>query len=496
MRRPIRGITAALASSAFLLAGCNKPPKYTPPKMALAPSWSGEGVFKIATPQDGALRGDWWTLFGDAELNMLEEKVAANNPDLQASAERYTQARYLITESKAGLMPHVGMGADTSDNKSSENRLFRSPYDPLYGTDEGYGGEASWEPDIWSKIRNTTLMRKQLAQSTAADLALTRLSLQAELAEDYVELRGLDVQDAVYHHSIDSYKNAVQITQIRLKGEIAPRSDVTRAENQLNSTEAQELNLRMRREILEHAIAILTNQTPTGFHIPSVETFTVHVPSIPVGVPSTLLQRRPDIASAERRMAAANTDIGVAKAAFYPDIRISALAGFSDNGFGLADLANSLWSYGMSGALPLFEGGERRADLQRSHAEYRQATDEYRSTVLNAFREVEDSLSRLRYLSGEEQKRHLATQAALQTQQMQMQLYTGDLTSYLEVVTAQIAALDSHLAEVEVQTDRLEGAVSMIRALGGGWDLTKLPAQDHQEPMKVLQYKNLDHPAS
>ncbi|WP_263408997.1 efflux transporter outer membrane subunit [Terriglobus tenax] len=482
------------ALSVLLLAGCNRPPAYKPPQMALAPTWSGEGVFKVATPQDGVLRKDWWTLFGDSQLNQLETQAAAANPDLQAAAERYTQARYLTTIAESRLFPHVGIGAATTDNKSSEHRLFRSPLDPLYGTDESYGAVASWEPDIWSKIRNTTQMRKEMAQGSAADLALTRLSIQAEVASNYMLLRGLDVQDAVYRQSISSYKNAVDITQTRLKGEIAPRSDVTRAQNQLSSTEAQEINVRMQRSLLEHAIAILTNQSPTTFHIAPADTFTVHVPSIPIGVPSTLLQRRPDIASAERRMAAANTSIGVSKAAFYPDISIGAMAGFSDDGFGLANLANSLWSYGMSGALPLFQGGARRAELQRSYSEYRQTTDEYRSVVLNAFREVEDSLSRLRYLQGEEEKRHEAMTAAVQTQTMQMQLYTGDLTSYLDVVMAQISALDARLFEVEVQTARLEGAVGMVRALGGGWDPSELPTMKSVAPMKATQYHNLGKP--
>lgn len=495
MRGIARGLCFTSMVSTLLLTACNKPPAYAPPKMALAPSWSGEGVFKVATPQDGTLRHDWWALFGDPELNALEVKAADANPDLKAASERYTQSRYLITQAHSRLLPHLGLGAAATDNKSSEHRLFRAPDDPLYGTDESYGAEASWEPDIWSKIRNTTQMRKELTQADSADLALTRLSIQSELAEDYMKLRGLDVQDSVYRKSIASYKSAVKITQLRLKGDIAPRSDVTRAQNQLSSTEAQEMNLRMERSVLEHAIAILINQEPTTFHIPVQDTFQVHVPEIPIGIPSTLLQRRPDIASAERHMAAANTAIGISKAAFYPDIRIGAMAGFSDDGFGLASLANSLWSYGMSGALPLFEGGERRAELQRSYAEYRETTDEYRSTVLNAFREVEDSLTRLRYLSGEEQKRHEASVAAVQTQQMQMQLYTGDLTNYLDVVVAQISALDARLSTVEVQTARLEGAVGMIRALGGGWNTNEIPAQDRLAPMKATQYKHLNQPS-
>jgi NodT family efflux transporter outer membrane factor (OMF) lipoprotein len=488
-------IAVSSALSLVLLAGCNKPPAYNPPKMALAPSWSGEGVFKVATPQDGVLRKDWWTLFGDPKLNQLETEAGAANPDLKAAAERYTQARYLTTKAESGLFPQVGLGSSVSQNKSSQEMLYRSPYNPMYGTDETYGAEASWEPDIWHKIRNTTLMRKQQAQATAADLALTKLSIQADLASDYMRLRGFDVQDVVYRETIASYKNALDITQMRLNGKIAPRSDVTRAQSQLASTQAQEINLRMQRALLEHAIAILTNQSPTDFHIAAEDVFKVSVPAIPIGIPSTLLQRRPDIASAERTMAAANTAIGIAKAAFYPDIRLEALAGFTSDGAGLVSLADSLWSYGMGATLPVFQGGARRAEMQRSYSAYRQTTDEYRSTVLNAFREVEDSLTRLRYLQGEQGKRHDATVAALQTQKMQMQLYTGDVTNYLDVVVAQVAALDARLAEVEVQTARLQGAVGMVRSLGGGWDSTQVPSMKAIPPMKVMQYHHLDQPA-
>lgn len=480
----------------FLLAACNRPPAYTLPAVPLTPEWSGEGVFRIATPQDGVLRSDWWTLFGDPILDQLEAQAQAANPTLQAAAERFTQSRYVITESNAQLMPHFGLTASTSNNKSSEERLFRSPISPIYQADTSYGGGASWEPDFFSRIRNTTQMRGEQAQSAAADLILTQLVIQAELAANYMRLRGLDVQNAVYTQSIENYRNAVTITELRFNGDIAPRSDVTRAQAQLSSTEARQLDIQMQRSILEHAIAILTNQTPTAFHIAPQDTFQVHVPTIPIGVPSQLLQRRPDVASMERTMAAANTQIGVAKAAFYPDVTISGLAGFADGFSGLANLANSLWSYGSSAVLPGFQGGARRAEFQRAKAEYRQTTDQYRAVVLNAFREVENGLSRLRYLSGEVEKRNEATTAAVQTQQLQMQLYTGDLTNYLDVVVAQITALEARLAEVEAQTARLEAAVNMIRSLGGGWNANLLPGQDVLKPMQPTQYHNLSQPTA
>ncbi len=486
MRLPRHRLAVGAAISTILLAAsCNRPQRYPLPEPPLDTQWSGEGVFKIATPQDGVLRKDWWTLFGDPQLSDLEQKAATANPDVQAAAERFTQSRYVITKANSPLLPHLNLVTAASGNKNSQLALFRAPNSPIYGNDITRGAQASWEPDIWSKIRNEKQMDKELAQSSSADLALTRLSIQAELAADYMRLRGLDVQDAVLRQSIEQFQYALRITQLRFNGEIAPRSDVTRAQNQLSSTEARELSIRLDRALLENAIAILTNQSPSSFKIAPEDTFQVHVPEIPIGVPSQLLQRRPDIASAERRMTAANTSIGISRAAFYPYITVSALSGFSSPGLGLTNLATSLWSYGSSGALPLFKGGALRAELQRSYAEYRQTTDEYRSVVLNGLREVENSLVTLRFLSGEEQKRHEATTAAVQTQDLQMQLYVGDLTSYLDVVFAQITALDARLAEVEVQTSELEGAVGLIRSLGGGWDVGELPAQDTLPPMKA-----------
>ena len=486
MRVPKHWLAVGAAVSMILLAAsCNRPQRYPLPQVPLDTQWSGEGVFKIATPQDGVLRKDWWALFGDPQLNSLEEKAATANPDVQAAAERFTQSRYVITKANAPLLPHLGLVTALSGNKNSELALFRAPNAPIYGNDVTRGAQASWEPDIWSKIRNEKQMDKELAQATSADFALTRLSVQGELAADYMRLRGLDVQDAILRQSIEQFQYALRITELRFNGEIAPRSDVTRAQNQLSSTEARELSIRLDRALLENAIAILTNQSPSSFTIAPEDTFQVHVPEIPIGVPSALLQRRPDIASAERRMTAANTSIGISRAAFYPYITISALSGFSSPGFGLTNLATSLWSYGSSGGIPLFRGGALRAELQRTYAEYRQTSDEYRSVVLNGLREVENSLATLRYLSGEEQKRHEATTAAVQTQDLQMQLYVGDLTSYLDVVFAQITALDARLSEVEVQTSELEGAVGLIRSLGGGWDVGELPAQDTLPPMRA-----------
>jgi len=347
---------------------------------------------------------------------------------------------------------------------------------------------ASWEPDFWSAIRNSTRVQKRLAQASAASLASARLSLQAELATDYIALRGLDTQEAVYRASIAYYQKAVQITTQRLTGQIASAVDVARSQAQLASTEALQSNILASRALLEHAIAVLVGANPSSFSIPVADESRLAAPAVPVGLPSQLLERRPDVASAERQMASANAGIGVSRAAFYPNITISAAAGFQDSGFNLASLPNSLWTIGASAVLPLFEGGLRRAELQRSWSQYAQARDSYRSTVLRAFQEVEDGLALTLHLQEQTQQQATAVAAASKAQALTLQLYIGGLTNYLDVVVAQETALTARTVEVQVQVSRLQAAVTLIRALGGGWSAADLPTEDGVLPFGPLDY--------
>jgi len=352
---------------------------------------------------------------------------------------------------------------------------------------------ASWEPDFWSAIRNSTRVQKRLAQASAASLASARLSLQAELASDYIALRGLDTQEAVYRAAIAYYQKAVQITTQRLQGRIASALDVARSQTQLAQTQALESGILASRALLEHAIAVIVGANPSSFSIPVADETRLTAPAVPVGLPSQLLERRPDVASAERQMASANAGIGVSRAAFYPNITISAIAGFQDTGFNLASLPNALWTIGASAVLPLFEGGLRRAELQRSWSQYAQARDSYRSTVLSAFQEVEDGLALTLHLQEQMQQQATAVAQAYEAQTLTLQLYVGGLTNYLDVVVAQETALTARIAEVQVQVSRLQAAVTLTRALGGGWSAADLPTEDGVLPFGPLDYTDIDY---
>ncbi|MFT8420018.1 MAG: efflux transporter outer membrane subunit [Gluconacetobacter sp.] len=478
------------------VAGCDMAPAYHPDHFVFPDNWKGEGTVRYAAPNEAALRGDWWTLLGDPILNRLEEQANRVNPDLQVAAETFTQARDMAAEAQAGLYPQVSANAGMGKYKGSQHRLWRGhgATGPTYMSSEQYSGTATWEPDFWSAIRNRKRMRTQQAQERAADYAVMRLSTDAELASDYIAIRGLDAQDAVYRDSIRTYKLAVQITQMRQAGAIAAGLDVSRAENQLYATEAQETDLLARRAVLEHAIAAFVGVAPAAFHLEPENQMRFPDVAVPMLLPSALLERRPDVAAAEREMAQANRAIGVSRAAFYPNVSVNAMTGFMDNGFTLADLSNSMYSYAVQAVMPLFQGGLRRAELQRTWSQYRQAEDNYRGTVLQAFQDVEDGLTMTGQLRAELAQQHRSVQAAMRTQGMTMALYTGGLTNYLDVVVAQIAALTARIAEVQVETRRHQATVALIRALGGGWTRTQLPSDKSIMPFAPLQYDGLRVP--
>jgi outer membrane protein, multidrug efflux system len=482
---------AYLALAAMIgLCSCDLAPDYVRPQYVLPADYKGSKPFTIAQPRDTLPRGPWWERFGDALLNQFEQQLAADNPDLAALAEQYTQARDLAAEARSQLFPQVGVNGLLSDNKESPHTLFRSPNSnsPLEEGNSEILSAASWEPDFWSAIRNRTRVQKRLAQASAAYLASARLSLQAELASDYIALRGLDTQDAVYRASITYYQKAVEITTQRLKGRIGSDLDVARSQTQLASTEALRSGILASRALLEHAIAVLVGANPSSFSIPVANESRLATPAVPVGLPSQLLERRPDVASAERQMASANAGIGVSRAAFYPNITISAAAGFQDTGFNLASLPNALWTIGASAVLPLFEGGLRRAELQRSWSQYAQARDSYRSTVLRAFQEVENGLALTLHLQKQTQQQATAVAAAYKAQALALQLYIGGLTNYLDVVVAQETALSASIIRSQVQVSRLQAAVTLIRALGGGWNTADLPTENGVLPFGPLEY--------
>jgi multidrug efflux system outer membrane protein len=484
----MKGWCTALAT-AGILTGCNLAPAYDPPHYLLPDSYQGSGAFRVAQPQEAlSPRGDWWTLFGDEQLNRLEEQLIRENPNLEAAAEVYTQARDLAAEAQSHLYPQIGAQALVSDNRESAHHVFSSFNQPREEGSNVIAATASWEPDFWGAIRNAAHAQKRLAQASAADLATARLSLEAELANDYLALRGYDTLLEVLRQSIIAYQKAVEVARLRLQGKIASGLDLARALSQLDSAQAQDTEMRLQRDLMQHAIAVLVNAMPSSFSIAPVKEFTLMPPQVPAGLPSELLQRRPDIASAERQMAAANAQIGVSRAAFYPNITLSGLAGFEDDAFNLASLPNSLWSVGAGAMLPLFEGGLRRAELQQSWSQYALTRDGYRSTVLASFQEVEDGLSLTRRLATEVAQQREASDQATQALNISTMLYEDGLDNYLSVAVAQVTALAAQTGEVQILTRQLQASVSLIRGLGGGWTAQSLPTEKQTLPFGPLDY--------
>jgi multidrug efflux system outer membrane protein len=482
MRRPRLLALTACVLFGSLLSGCDLAPVYHPPQMMLPATWHGDGPFETARP-DGQVRPTrWWNVFADPQLDGLEARLVSNNPDLQAAEQTYTQAQDIVAEARSQLLPQLGAQAFASENRESVHTPFHTPNGMEQAPSLGYGAAASWEPDFWDEIHNRTRYAMNNAQATAAMVASAKLGLELELAKDYFALRGFDREHSVYHQTELLYTQAVTITQLRLSGRIASGIDVQRAQDQLASVEADDTAIEGQRAVLEHAIAVLCGENPTTFHLAAITGAPLDVPVVPVGVPSDLLQRRPDIAQAERQMAAANAAIGVARAAFYPNIRLSANGGFEDTGIALASLPNQLWAVGASAMLPLFEGGLRHAELQASWSTFDEAGDRYRSVVLHAFREVEDELVLTNRLATEGALQNQATAAALKVQRLSLTRYTSGIDNYLNVTVAQSAALNDEIAATQTHTLRLETAVALIGALGGGWNAAMLPTEQQTAP--------------
>ncbi len=471
---------------AGVLGGCDLAPAYRPPVVALPATFKGEGPWQVARPADGLPRGPWWTAFGNPTLDRLEAELPAN-PDLAAAHERYTQARDQVAEALSGLYPQLSGNYGMSENRQSVNRLFRSVNNlPLQQTSIDVDLAASWEIDLWDRVADTARAAKAVAQSVSADVADFDLSLQAELASDYIALRGFDQNEAVYRSTIGFYGKAVTITQMRLADKIGSALDVDRAETQLASAQAALLDNEQRRALAEHAIASLIGVPASGFSLPPQDGTALTEPVIPAGLPSALLQRRPDVASAERIMAAANESIGVARAAFYPNISLGTTAGFVARSFDLVSLPNSMWSVGMALAGPLFTGGLREALLQRAHSAYAQTRDNYRATILAADQDVEDQLATINLLNQESARDQQAVVAAAQVQSLALQLYTAGADNYLSVVVAQVSALGSGVTLVDTHTRAILASVSLFRALGGGWSDAQLPTGRQVVPFNPL----------
>ncbi|MGK6321411.1 efflux transporter outer membrane subunit [Sphingomonas sp. DT-204] len=461
-----RNRAALLLGGVLMLAGCATAPRYERPGVATAAAYKEPGPWQPAGG-DVPAPGNWWELFGDPVLSGLEERIEAGNPSLAAAAARYEQARALVRGAKADRFPQVDVGGDAGRNRVSAGRPL-SPGNAATYNDFEVGASLSYELDLFGRVRNSVRARTAGAEASAADMAAARLGLQAQLAATYFDLRGLDARIMLLRETVAAFRRAFELTDTRHSGGIASGLDVSRAQSQLASAKAELDAVVAQRARDEHAIAALVGETPSSFAL-AVADAQPAPPSIPVGVPSTLLERRPDIAAAERRVAAANAEIGVARAALFPSVTLGAAGGFEATGGNLLSASNSFWALGpLSAALAIFDGGRRRANVRLTRAQYDEAAANYRETVLTAFREVEDDLATARQLQAQERNQRDAVAAAERTRELALTRYRDGASDYLEVVTAQTAALDAERALLQLRTEQLRVAVDTVRALGGG----------------------------
>jgi len=467
--------TRLVIAGCLLLAGCNLAPDYKVPETPQPSAFKETGPWVQSTPVEQLPRQAWWKLYGDGVLNGLEDRIEGANPTLAQALARYDAARGYLEQAGAPLLPMVTVGGHADTDKQSANRPLRSLNQPTYYGDNLAAADVSWDLDLWGRIRNEVAAGKAEAQASFADLAGVRLSLQAQLADDYVQMRGLDAQAQLLQGTVSVYGKALDLTNYRHDKGIASGLDVGRAQTLFSDAQAQLSDVLARRALLEHAIASLVGEPASSFAIaPAV--LALNIPNVPTGIPSTLLQRRPDIASAERNVAATNAGIGVARAAFYPDISLSALAGVQNTGSNPLFVApNAFWALGPSVAMTLFDNGQHEGELAVAKAANTGAAAAYRGTVLKAFQEVEDNLVLLNRLAEAADQEAASVKAATHTQDLALALYRNGALNFLDVVVAQTTALTTQQQALQIQTRRLQASVGLIRALGGGWSAAQMP---------------------
>lgn len=462
--------------SVFSLIGCSVGPEYKRPATAIPPSYKEAKNWKEAQPNDENLGGEWWRIFGDERLNALEQQLNVSNENLKAAYAQYTQARAALRYARAGYYPSIDAGVSATRNRVSDNRPPKNPNtNGKTYNDYQIPFELSYEIDVWGRIRKTVESQRGLAQASAADLATVTLSLHAQLALLYFEARSLDTEEQLLNSTVAQYEQALALTDNRFKGGIASEVEVQQASTQLETTRAQAVDVGVLRAQFEHAIAALVGEPASSFQLSS-RPLTTPPPSIPAQLPSELLERRPDIAAAERRMAAANAQIGIAKTAYYPRIGLSASGGFESGVITtLLSGPSIFWSVGPSAIAPLFDAGRRRANVDLAKAAYDESVADYRQTVLTGFQQVEDNLAALRILEREAEIQQRAVLASHKSLELSLIRYRGGITSYLEVTTAQSAALTNQVTAVDILGRRMTSAVLLVQALGGGWDQSTLP---------------------
>jgi NodT family efflux transporter outer membrane factor (OMF) lipoprotein len=469
---------AALAS--LLCTGCTIAPRYQRPA-ALAPAvfppafkeLAGDDQWKAANPSDGQIRGKWWEIFGDPRLNEMEEMVNISNQNVKQVEAQFLAARAAVDLAHATYFPSIGGSAGISETEAGNISGHG-----VLGASFTFPASATWEADVWGRIHTLVEGQTDSAQSIAANLENIRLSVQSSVASNYFTLCSLDMQDAILRASIAAYQQYLQLTINRYNGGVASRSDIALAQTQLSTTQAQDSDLGVTRGQFEHAIAVLTGQPPSNLTLSSCK-IAAPPPPIPSMIPSTLLERRPDIAAAERNIAVQNANVGLAKIAFYPTIGLSGSAGIGSNLFqDLFAAPARTWSAGVSATDTLFDFGRRGASLQQAQANYDAAVASYRQTVLTAFQNVEDNLVALRVLSQEAILTDAAVAAAQQSLDLITERYKAGTNSYLDVITTQTIFLSDQRSAVTILQRRLTAAVGLIQAMGGGWDASELPTYD------------------
>jgi len=455
-----------------MLNGCSLAPVYHAPAVTIPTGTWDDSLWQPAHPRDDQPHGNWWQLFNDPILSALQDQIDQANPSLAAALARYDAATAYTRQLQAAQGPSVDGAVGLTDNRQSKNRPLRGANQPDVYDANTVGLSASYTLDIWGQVRNLVESGKASAQASRADLETVRLSLHASLADEYVALRGIDAQIQIYSDAIAAYTRALELTQRRHDGGVASGIDVARAQTQLSSVRSEATQLLAQRALLEHAIASLTGQVALGFRLaPAGQTLTV--PDIPLALPSELLLRRPDIAAAERRTAAANAQIGVARAAYYPNLSLNAVYGVQNTGgAGLFSAPNTFWSLGPAALLNLFDSGRHDAQLDQAKAALDVASSEYRATVLTAFQQVEDNLSLLKYSQQSAVEQEQARTASETALTLALNRYREGAVNYLEVVTSQEAALAASRRALDIHTQALKSSVDLIRALGGGWSQT------------------------
>jgi NodT family efflux transporter outer membrane factor (OMF) lipoprotein len=496
VHRRLGGPLALAAALLVLGSACTVGPDYVRPSMWSPDAYKEIDGWKIAHPRDGLARGPWWEIFADPQLNALEARVSISNQNLAVSEAQYREARALVREARAAYFPTVTLGLGYTRSRQSTTFVSgatggsssgtSASSSTSTGTTSGSSGGAqsdfqlgldfSWELDVWGRIRREVESNRAAAQASAGDLEAARLSFQAELAQDYFQLRTLDAQKQLLDETVSAFERFLRLTQDRFGSGVASQADVVQAETQLKTTQAQAIDVGVQRAQLEHAIAILMGQAPSSFTLPAAP-LAATPPAIPVGVPSELLERRPDIAAAERRVAAANAQIGVAVAAFYPTITLNASSGFESSSLAQwFTAASHFWSVGPGISQTVFDGGLRHAQTDAARAAYDATVATYRQTVLSSFQAVEDNLAALRILEQENGVQDDAVNAAQKSVNLTTDQYKAGTVSYLNVITVQTIALTDEVTAIQIRGRRMAAAVLLVQALGGGWTEAQLPS--------------------